>query len=367
MTKYKLLNVFTIFLLISLSNYSIAQTTVKPCGPTELDRVANSKAMLYAKTHSTQVLPGTLIRVFFHICADNNGNNLALQPTQIEPEFTALVNAYRSDNVCFVKMGQEVINNSSLNDSTNGSAGAGAGFPYLAYNYSGNINVWYVNNIRGANPSNNGGGFGGITFGSPNNYCLVAASNVGDNNTIAHEVGHALGLLHTFDTAAGKEMINGANSTTAGDRVPDTPADPYAYLAKSCYSASGCNYTGSCPDPNNQTNFTPPYSNRMGYWACVKPLIFTNGQFARVNSFISTSQMLIDCTSPSNFTVPPGSYGGKYFQSAINTLTTDNNTVTMSGIVKASLGGAHVHLLPGFHASPSLNSSFVRIESSPCN
>jgi len=105
----------------------------------------------------------------------------------------------------------------------------------------------------------------------------------------------------------------------------------------------------------------------MGYWNCVTPFIFTSGQFARVNSFLSTYQPLIDCASPLSFTVAAGSYGGFYFKSAINIITTGNNDVKMGGIIKASLGAAHVHLLPGFHASPVLNTSFVRIESSPCN
>ena len=41
-----------------------------------------------------------------------------------------------------------------------------------------------------------------------------------------HEVGHALGLMHTDETRCGVERINGSNAHRAGDYLTDTPADP---------------------------------------------------------------------------------------------------------------------------------------------
>jgi hypothetical protein len=366
MEKFILPKLLVIAFGLSFSNTINAQTIRLQCGPERLDSVANKKAMLYAQTNRAQTLPAVLLRVYFHVFADDNGANATLTPAQIETEFTSLVTAYSPANICFVKEGQEFINSTNLNNNFNADTDPN-GTQLAPYRISGVINMFYMKNIGGVNAAN-GGGYGGITLGVPNTYFLVASGNVGDNNTTAHEMGHALGLLHTFaHTATVFEAINGSNGTTAGDLVADTPADPFAYFGQKCYSSTACNYTGSCPDPNNQTNFTPPYSNRMGYWNCAFPFIFTSGQFARINSFLSTNQPLIDCTSPTNFTIAAGSYGAFYFKSAINVLSTGNNAVTMGGIVKASLGAAHVHLLPGFHASPVLNTSFVRIESSPCN
>jgi hypothetical protein len=38
-------------------------------------------------------------------------------------------------------------------------------------------------------------------------------------STIAHEMGHALGLLHTQETAYGAELVDESNCNTAGDQV----------------------------------------------------------------------------------------------------------------------------------------------------
>src|SRR5450432_1093461 len=289
----------------SFSNYISAQSTRLQCGPEKLDSVANSKAMLYGQTHRVQTLPAALLRVYFHVFADDNGANATLTTAQIETEFTSLVTAYSPANICFVKEGQEFINSTNLNNNFNADTDPN-GTQLAPYRISGVINIFYMKVIGGVNTAN-GGGYGGITLAIPNTYYLVASSNVGDNNTVAHEMGHALGLLHTFaHTPTVYEAIDGSNGSTAGDLVQDTPADPFAYFGQKCYSSTACKYTGTCTDLNNKSNFSPPYSNRMGYWNCVTPFIFTSGQFTRVNSFLSTDQPLIDCSSPASFTVPAG-------------------------------------------------------------
>ena len=49
-------------------------------------------------------------------------------------------------------------------------------------------------------------------------------------STVAHEMGHCLGLYHTHngtgDNNGTPELVNGSNSSTAGDYITDTPADP---------------------------------------------------------------------------------------------------------------------------------------------
>jgi hypothetical protein len=61
--------------------------------------------------------------------------------------------------------------------------------------------------------------------------------------TLPHEMGHYLGLLHTFDSGSGIEFVNGTNCATAGDGFCDTPAD---FLNERV----PCPYTGNETDPN---------------------------------------------------------------------------------------------------------------------
>jgi len=213
-------------------------------------------------------------------------------------------------------------------------------------------------------------GYGGIALGGiPGTYFLIAKGNIGDGVTVGHEMGHSLGLLHSFEKAFGYERIDGTNASNTGDRITDTPADPYAYTDTSCFSvnATGCLYTGTCSDPAGARNFTPPYNNLMSYWSsgCYPGQFLTNGQFTNVNSVLNTNAAVRNCLSVSTVTQTAITVSlGFYMNSAINTFNTNGNVI-FNGSVKAALGGGTVFLNPGFRANPSTGQ--VKITSRPCN
>lgn len=110
--------------------------------------------------------------------------------------------------------------------------------------------------------TNSAGGFLGYTFlpqDSPgNDYIVIAYQAIGgrDNGfdsydqgrTLVHEMGHYLGLLHTFDAIA---AVCG-NGYTQGDLIADTPAESFEH-----YECSQT-YTCNSPDPiHNYMNYTP--------------------------------------------------------------------------------------------------------------
>lgn len=60
--------------------------------------------------------------------------------------------------------------------------------------------------------------------------------------TLQHEMGHWLGLPHTFEQTSPVEYVDGSNCSTKGDRFCDTPADFVDYRAS-------CPYNGLETDP----------------------------------------------------------------------------------------------------------------------
>lgn len=336
----------------------------KSCGSYTIDAAALSKALYSESINANdQLTTSYSIRVYFHICRDNDGSNAGATESQIQNEFNDLVTAFAGDGICFINMGLNYIDNSTLNNFNTASESLLA--TYLVPNC---INIFYHDVLTNAS----GSAIGGSAYNIPNTYCSIANGNIGIGNTIAHEIGHCFGLLHTFEPAYGYENINGSNSSTSADKITDTPADPYAYNSMTCFSYSGltCLYTGTCADPNGAKNFSPPYVNNMAYWPvvlwpCYLSIVFTSGQYTRINSYLSTNSGLINCESSSSLSVGPVNYSSGYHMlSAINTLTT-SESVNLTGSTITTLGGNLVSLQPGFVAQPS-SGGLILIVTSTC-
>lgn len=356
---------------VSLFFFANAQGPL-PCGTSKIDTAALRKALDFEKINrlSPEQAPSIVLRVFFHIGALDDGSNPAATADTINnSEFSVLESLYAPDNICFVNAGLNYVNNSFLDTNFNAVTDSFSDFnPYLVPNC---INIFYPQKIKGKNAACGGTcGIGGVAPNIPGTFCLVAAGNISQGQTIAHEVGHCLGLYHTFEPAFGYEDIDGSNSSSTGDLIVDTHADPYAYNTFACYSTSsnGCTYTGTCSDPKGQTAFAPPYTNLMTYWwaaGCYPALLLTSDQYTRVNSFLITNPPLLGCESPSTETLSNVNVSsGYYMQSAISNLTT-SNSVVLSGTANATLGGSLITLEPGFMATPS-NGGLVLVRPEAC-
>lgn len=347
-----------------------------PCGNYRIDRAAENKAKQFLLSNTNQpAIVNSLVRVYFHICTNDDGTNAAITPAQLTTEFTTLLGSYAADNICFLNAGTDYVRNTYLNIFFNADNDP-TGTLFSPYQVPGCINCFYTQKINGNNTACNPPcGYGGITLGGiPGTLFLVGSSNIGFGSSVSHEMGHCLGLLHTFEPTNGNEDINGANGSSAADKVADTPADPYVFNGTACYtlSANKCLYTGTCTDPNGASNYSPPYSNLMGYWwntvtpTCYPNLAATPGQFTRVNGFLGSSSVLINCSSPTSVILYPTTVSsGYYMQSAINTFIT-NGAVVFNGSSIATIGGGTVYLEPGFHANPS-SGGLIDIKIKTCN
>jgi hypothetical protein len=334
------------------------------CGQPKLDLDAMNKAEAYQFTKGNKFAAPApvLMRVYFHICRNDDGSNAGATEAVIQSEFDQLLADYGPDNICFANMGINYINNTKINTNLHVDNPQEKALlsPYL---FSNCINIFYHAALYNSN-----GAIGGASYNIPNTFCSVIRNKIG-TRAVSHETGHCFGLFHTHQSC-GSTYIDGTNCSTTGDRVCDTPADPICFFENSdaCFSNTGCTYTGTCVDAENATNWSPPYNNIMSYWsnmgACKKTNL-TNGQYARVNSYLSTDPGLQYCSSVSDATVSNININGKYMASAINTLVT-NGSVVITGTATVGLAARTVVLNPGFHANPTAN-GIVLVRTTSCN
>lgn len=153
------------------------------------------------------------------------------------------------------------------------------------------INIWVVKDITGGVagyaylPSAHGSNVDGIVleagyFGSSNANDIV----------IIHEMGHYLGLYHTFQGGCTNN-----DCAADGDRVCDTPPDQSTASIGCNSNMNSCTtdtQSGFSTDQNDLTRAYMDYAN----WNCMK--VFTQGQSDRMNWTIqNTRRSLLNCRS----------------------------------------------------------------------
>lgn len=150
----------------------------------------------------------------------------------------------------------------------------------IKYHEKNRINMFFV----GA--TDDGSSFatlGGIT--SLNSGGLVIVKSHG-GLVYTHEMGHYFGLAHTFEGAGtpGAELVDGSNSSTAGDQIIDTPADPYI----GAQNLNGCRYVGMVQDANGDY-YNPHVGNIMSYYDSACKCEFTYEQYKSMANLYLTS------------------------------------------------------------------------------
>lgn len=247
---------------------------------------------------SPAVLPDLVIPIVFHI-VNNNPNaitDLMIQNAMVDlNDAFAHRNAYASDTLgfdthiqfCLAKRTPDGGKTNGIDRITSYYQDVDVDLesgelPKLAvWDQKKYANVWLVNSIKGEIPPTvfacgkwtrvGYGGYAGAGSGA-------VVSGLGAP-LVAHELGHYLSLLHTFQ---GMNCINN-DCTLDGDQVCDTPPDKSTKPSSCTSPENSCNtdlnsgpFTKDMPD--NVTNF-------MDYGSC--PSVFTLGQAQRMHDFIS--------------------------------------------------------------------------------
>ena len=240
-------------------------------------------AWIFSKsTVSTRsnITSSSKLNIFVHIIRSSNGTGLT---TSILQPILSSLNSYYQGVIQFNLLGSDFIDN-DIYYVTLTIAEA-----YQLFNVDNHCNAIDIY-ILGTSTSFDGAG---MAPSIPSKAYIVKGSYY-NTSTLPHEMGHCLGLYHTHhgtineggdDVNQCSELVNGSNSSTCGDYITDTPADP------SEWSVNSCTYTGTGVDKNGQA-YNPSTSNLMSY--AFKPCRtnFSDIQIQRIIDFINNTQIL---------------------------------------------------------------------------
>ncbi len=235
-----------------------------------------------------------VIQLYFHIVRRTNGTG-NLSVSDVIQGYQALQYQFNAQNICFVFLGFDFINDNNffkdykeIQDASLTSKNP----------HSNAIDIYIITkegNSQGVDYPYYGKTIGGI----PGKTIIVHREGLTyGGTTLAHELGHCLGLYHTFETAFCLENPNGSNSTTCGDLIDDTPADIDWYaqnIDANTKVNSSCNYIGG-------NGYSPSTNNVMSYYENCRTL-FTPKQGDKMRLTIANSSILQQCLIASNITI----------------------------------------------------------------
>jgi PKD-like domain/GEVED domain/Pregnancy-associated plasma protein-A len=148
-----------------------------------------------------------------------------------------------------------------------------------------------------------------------NNRIIMQNFSSGNGTTMPHEMGHFWNLYHTHETFFGNELVTrgtGANCTSAGDLLCDTPAD----ISSSPYNACSCTYTGTSIDANGSA-YLPNVNNLMSYYQACRNQ-FTTGQFDRMSTGYATRLSLMQQSGQYNYNCTSSTVTAPMLSSSFN-------------------------------------------------
>lgn len=278
-------------------------------------------------------------KVYYHIIRKNNGSNPSASITDVANAHNILNSNYISGNICFVLSAIDFIDDTDY-------------YNYMEEDeddlfdtdtHSDGIDVYIIRDRGKKSPYN------GTANSLPGNKIIILNSKI-QESTLSHEMGHVLGLYHTFEQSICAEAEDGSNADQCGDLVEDTPANSYE-----------CRYlTNTCEYPCSVTYNVDALLNNFMIYAdeLYCRTVFTEGQIDRMHAMIDqTADLQQRLVTPNRtiaflnipFSIPLGGTINDIVQEAKGFLTLQDVNIQAPG-KGAFRAEEEIIVLPGFDA-----------------
>ena len=291
------------------------------------------------------------VRVFIRIVREDNGTLPGCTMAEALQNFEEMKVQYTAHSICFQLAGIDFVDDTYLNN----------------FNVSANLETVYPDYIRNNNLDVNGAitifihynylnnnGSSGKAYGIPNNFLSVArwaATSTDVHSIFGHEMGHCLGLYHTFENNLGIENVtrNAAHPCydcgADGDLCCDTPADYED--SQDNTSSTTCTYSSNHEDACGFT-YTPSTINIMSYqpWECISSTssAITANQRTRMHAtIVNPLGPIITRVAEDNLSLPTVSASSN----AVRIYTAKNNVTTAAGASVSHTGSSQAYYAAG--------------------
>ncbi len=322
MENLKTMNRFIKLLLLAiLVNFQIANAQQAPCGSDEYwkQKAAKNPALEKARQESDlytesiqnatfKTVPDTqtlTIPIVFHIIS-TAGHQVKTTLSNCQDQIKRLNEDYSATNadtsnirrIFKSRLGDAHIRFFLATKGPDGNPTTGVTYDTSILTYQANdsvksvidwdhnfyLNVWVVSNINSgsATPGTDIAGYSTFPWdglvNTKTDGIVIDHSFVGytTDRTLSHEIGHFLGLYHTFQ-----------DGCTGGDKVDDTPPVASANIGK-CNSWPTSDTTiNTCH--NDAPDLPDMLENIMDYASC--KVMFTQGQVTRMRTYLTTNRV----------------------------------------------------------------------------
>jgi hypothetical protein len=314
------------------------------------------------RTLSVTATTPYIIKLFVVIFSTDDGSGATVNHNEVRRQIGFMKDYFARHDICFILGAIQVVNNSALY-SINKDEEEDLLAPYVREGY---VTIFIHNSVTDNDLSN----IIGTAYDIPNNYLSVEGPVIGDSTRsklLTHEMGHCLGLLHTFEDSEGEENVRRSGDCKDcdgdGDFLCDTPADREASPS---FISSDCRYTGSRTDDCGDRLEMAP-DNLMSYHRGSCNTRFTAGQGNRCRNHIITEDILTDALASDNLTqFFSFTYDDGYrIYLARNTVTFSASSYVATGSAKVNASAKAIVVKAGTQFKPTVNSGYAVLRVNP--